>query len=85
MTGTRVLTARGPVVVGTVAGAVVVVAGAVVERVVRTIGAQAAPVSVTQHGVTLSRTTAERHGDGVAVGVASAHRLTPESSEYDAW
>lgn len=35
------------------------------------------PITVTQQGVTLRGSAAERHGDGVAVGVASAHRLTP--------
>ena len=76
MTGTRVLAAGSPVVVGTVAGAVVVVV-AVLEEV------HLAPVAVTQQGVTLGRTAAERHGDGVAVGVASTHRLTPVASTHD--
>ena len=57
MTGTRVLAAGRPVVVGAVAGAVVVVVGALVERVV--IAAHAASVAVTKHGLTLGRTAAE--------------------------
>ena len=76
MTGTRVLAAGRPVVVGAVAGAVVVVVGGVEEVAL-------APVAVTQQGVTLGRTAAERHGDGVAVGVASTHRLTPVASTQD--
>ena len=70
MTGTRVLAAGRPVVVGAVAGAVVVVVGGVEEVAL-------APVAVTQQGVTLGRTAAERHGDRVAVGIAPAHWLTP--------
>ena len=76
VTGTRVLAAGRPVVVGAVAGAVVVVVGGVEEVAL-------APVAVTQQGVTLGRTAAEWHGDGVAVGVASAHRLTPVASTHD--
>ena len=70
MTGTRVLTTAGAVVVRAVARAVVVMVRGVEEVAL-------APVTVTQQGVTLGRTAAERHGDGVAVGVTAAHRLAP--------
>jgi len=76
VTGTRVLTAGRPVVVGTVAGAVVVVVGGVEEVAL-------APVAVAQQGVALGGSTAERNGDGVAVGVASAHRLAPVATTHD--
>ena len=76
MTGTRVLAAGRPVVVGTVAGTVVVVVRGV-EKV------HLASVAVTQQGVTFLRTAAERHGDGVAVGIASAHRLAPGVVTHD--
>lgn len=76
MTGTRVLAAGRPVVVGAVTGAVVVVVGGVEEVAL-------APVAVAQQGVTLGGSAAERNGDGVAVGVASAHRLTPVAATHD--
>lgn len=84
VTGAGVLAAGGAVVVGSVAGSVVVVVAALEERVVRrTVGETAtdahttAAVAVTDEGVSLLRTATERHGDGVALGVATAHRLTP--------
>lgn len=83
VTGARVLAAGRPVVVGTVAGTVVVVVPALVERVVRAVCTQATPIAVAQQGVTLGGSAAERHGDGVAVGVASAHRLTPGVVTHD--
>ena len=82
--GTGVLTAGGAVVVRPVAGSVVVVVAALEERVVRrTVGETAADthaaaaIAVSEPGLSLSVTAAERHGDGVALGVATAHRLTP--------
>lgn len=76
MAGAGVLPARGPVVVGAVAGAVVVVVPRVEE-------VPLASVTVTDEGVTFGRTAAERHGDGVAGCVASAHRLTPVTATHD--
>lgn len=76
VTGTRVLAAGRPVVVRAVAGSVVVVVVGVEEVAL-------APVTVTQQGVAFGRSTPERHGDGVAVGVASAHRFTPVASTHD--
>ena len=75
VTGTRVLAAGGPVVIGTVAGAVVIVVGTLVERVVTSV--HITPVAVAQQSLTFGRTAAERHGDRVAVGIAPAHWLTP--------
>ena len=79
-----VLAAVGTVVVGSVARPVVVVVIALEERVVRrTVGETtadahtAAAVAIPDEGVSLLRTATERHGDGVALGVATAHRLTP--------
>ena len=84
MAGAGVLAAGGAVVVGSVAGSVVVVVVALEERVVRsTVGETAAnahttaAVAISDEGVSLLRTATERHGDGVALGVATAHRLTP--------
>lgn len=70
-----VLTAVGPVVVGTVAGAVVVV-------VLRVEEVDLAAVAVTQQGVAFRRSGSECHGDGVASCVAAAHRLTPVAHLY---
>lgn len=76
--GAGVLAAGGAVVVRSVAGSVVVVVVALEERVVRsTVGETAAAVAIPDEGVSLLRTATERHGDGVALGVATAHRLTP--------
>lgn len=83
MAGAGVLTAVGAVVVGSVAGSVVVVVVALEERVVRrTVGetaadAHTAAAAISDESVSLLRTATERHGDGVALGVATAHRLTP--------
>lgn len=84
VTGDGVLAARGTVVVRSVAGSVVVVVATPEERVVhRTVGETAADahttaaVAISDEGVSLLRTATERHGDGVALGVATAHRLTP--------
>ena len=75
MTGAGVLTAGGPVVVLAVAGAVVVVVRGVEE-------VHLAPVAVAQEGVTIGRPAPEGDGDGVAVGVASAHRLAPVAAHF---
>ena len=82
--GAGVLAAGGAVVVGSVAGSVVVVVATLKERVVRsTVGEPAADahaataVAIPEPGLSLSVTATERHGDGVALGVATAHRLTP--------
>lgn len=82
--GAGVLAAGGAVVVGSVAGSVVVVVATLKERVVRsTVGETAADahaataVAIPEPGLSLSVTATERHGDGVALGVATAHRLTP--------
>ena len=82
--GAGVLAAGGAVVVGSVAGSVVVVVVALEERVVRrTVGETAADahttaaVAVADEGVSLLRTATERHGDGVTLRVATAHRLAP--------
>ena len=84
MTGAGVLAAGGAVVVRPVAGSVVVVVVALEERVVRrTVGETVgdthttAAVVISDEGVSLLRTATERHGDGVTLGVATAHRLTP--------
>ena len=84
MTGAGVLAAGGAVVVRPVAGSVVVVVVAIEERVVRrTVGETAADthattaVAISDEGVSLLRTATERHGDGVALRVAAAHRLAP--------
>ena len=84
MAGAGVLAAGGAVVVGSVAGSVVVVVATLKERVVRsTVGETAADahaataVAIPEPGLSLSVTATERHGDGVALGVATAHRLTP--------
>lgn len=84
MTGAGVLAAGGAVVVRPVAGSVVVVVVALEERVVRrTVGETAADthttaaVAISDEGVSLLRTATERHGDGVALRVATAHRFTP--------
>ena len=87
--GASVLAAGGAVVVGSVAGSVVVVVVALEERVVRrTVGETAAnahttaAVAISDEGVSLLRTAAERHGDGVALGVATAHRLAPAALSH---
>ena len=84
VTGAGVLAAGGTVVVGSVAGSVVVVVVALEERVVRrTVGETVgdahttAAVTIPEPGLSLSVTAAERHGDGVALRVATAHRLAP--------
>lgn len=74
---TGVLTTGRPVVVGTIAGAEVVMIATLVERVMRSIGTHATLITITQQGLVLGRTATERHGDRVAVRVTSAHRLTP--------
>ena len=80
-----VLAAVGAVVVGSVAGSVVVVVVALEERVVRrTADAHtAAAVTISDEGVSLLRTATERHGDGVALRVAAAHRLAPPVLSHD--
>lgn len=85
-----VLAAVGAVVVGSVAGSVVVVVVALEERVVRrTVGETtadahtAAAVAISDEGVSLLRTATERHGDGVALRVAAAHRLAPPVLSHD--
>ena len=85
MAGTGVLTAGGAVVVGSV----VVVVATLKERVVRsTVGETAADthaataVAIPEPGLSLSVTAAERHGDGVALGVATAHRLAPAALSH---
>ena len=89
MAGASVLAAGGAVVVGSVAGSVVVVVVALEERVVRrTVGETAAnahttaAVAISEPGLSLSVTAAERHGDGVALGVATAHRLAPAALSH---
>ena len=85
MAGACVLTTRSTVVVGSVARPVVVVVGALEERVVRrTADAHtAAAVTISDEGVSLLRTATERHGDGVALRVAAAHRLAPPVLSHD--
>ena len=85
-----VLAAVGTVVVGSVARPVVVVVVALEERVVRrTVGETtadahtAAAVAISDEGVSLLRTATERHGDGVALRVAAAHRLAPPVLSHD--
>jgi hypothetical protein cdivTM_02526 len=85
-----VLAAVGAVVVGSVAGSVVVVVVALEERVVRrTVGESAADthttaaVTVTEPSLSLGVAATERHGDGVACGVATAHRLAPAALSHD--
>lgn len=85
-----VLAAVGAVVVGPVARPVVVVVVALEERVVRrTVGETtadahtAAAVAISDEGVSLLRTATERHGDGVALRVAAAHRLAPPVLSHD--
>lgn len=68
--GTGVLTAVGAVVVWPVAGSVVVVVRRVKE-------VDLTSIAISDEGVSLGRPAAERYGDRVACGVASAHRLTP--------
>ena len=87
--GTGVLAAGGAVVVRSVAGSVVVVVAALKERVVRrTIGETAADthaaaaIAVSEPGLSLSVTAAERHGDGVTLGVAATHRLAPAALSH---
>lgn len=87
--GAGVLAAGGAVVVGSVAGSVVVVVATLKERVVRsTVGETAADthaataVAIPEPGLSLSVTAAERHGDGVALGVATAHRLAPAALSH---
>ena len=81
---TSVLATGGTVVVRSVAGSVVVVVATLEERVVcSTVGETAADahttaaVAISDEGMSLLRTATERHGDGVALGVATTHRLTP--------
>ena len=88
--GASVLAAAGAVVVGSVAGSVVVVVVALEERVVRrTVGETAADahttaaVAISDESVSLLRTATERHGDGVALGAAAAHRLAPPVLSHD--
>ncbi len=88
--GAGVLTAVGAVVVGSVAGSVVVVVVALEEQVVRrTVGETAADahttaaVAISDEGVSLLRTATERHGDGVTLRVAAAHRLAPPVLSHD--
>lgn len=88
--GAGVLTAVGAVVVGSVAGSVVVVVVALEEQVVRrTVGETAADahttaaVAISDDGVSLLRTATERHGDGVTLRVAVAHRLAPPVLSHD--
>lgn len=76
MARASVLAARGAVVVGSVAGPVVIVVRGV-EKV------HLASVAVTEQGVAQGRTAAERHGDGIARGVAAAHRLAPVAISHD--
>ena len=85
-----VLAAVGTVVVGSVARPVVVVVVALEERVVRrTVGETtadahtAAAVAISDEGVSLLRIATERHGDGVALRVAAAHRLAPPVLSHD--
>lgn len=79
-----VLAAVGTVVVGSVARPVVVVVVALEERVVRrTVGETTAAVAISDEGVSLLRTATERHGDGVALRVAAAHRLAPPALSHD--
>lgn len=87
--GTGVLAAGGAVVVRPVAGSVVVVVAALEERVVRrTVGETAADthaaaaIAVSEPGLSLSVTAAERHGDGVTLGVAATHRLAPAALSH---
>lgn len=75
--GTSVLSSVLAVVVGAVAGSVVVVVPALMEQVVGTIRTQAAPVTIAEQGFPLGRAGPERDRDLVAVGVAAAHRLAP--------
>ena len=82
--GASILAPGGAVVVRPVAGSVVVVVVALEERVVRrTVGETVgdahttAAVTISEPGLSLSVTAAERHGDGVALRVATAHRLAP--------
>lgn len=70
VTGAGVLAAGRPVVVRPVAGAVVIVVGRVEE-------VHLAPVTIAQQGVAVGRAAPEGNGDGVAIGVAATHRLTP--------
>ena len=71
--GAGVLTTGSAVVVGSVARSVVVMVGAFGERVVRrTVGESAADTHAT-----------ERHGDGVARRVATAHRLAPAALSHN--
>ena len=88
--GAGVLAAGGAVAVRSVAGSVVVVVATLKERVVRrTVGETAADahttaaVAIPDKGVSLLRTATERHGDGVALGVATAHRLAPPVLSHD--
>lgn len=88
--GAGVLTAVGAVVVGSVAGSVVVVVVALEEQVVRrTVGETAADahttaaVAISDEGVSLLRTATERHSDGVTLRVAAAHRLAPPVLSHD--
>ena len=81
---TSVLATGGTVVVRSVAGSVVVVVATLEERVVcSTVGETAADahttaaVAISDEGMSLRRTATERHGDGVALGVATTPRLTP--------
>ena len=81
-----VLAAVGTVVVGSVARPVVVVVVSLEERVVRrTVGETTADaaVAISDEGVSLLRTATERHGDGVALRVAAAHRLAPPVLSHD--
>ena len=87
--GAGVLAAGGAVAVRSVAGSVVVVVATLKERVVRsTVGETAADahaataVAIPEPGLSLSVTAAERHGDGVALGVATAHRLAPAALSH---
>lgn len=88
--GAGVLTTGSAVVVGSVARSVVVMVGAFGERVVRrTVGESAADThataAVTVAEPSLSRSVAatERHGDGVARRVATAHRLAPAALSHN--
>lgn len=88
VTGAGVLAAGGAVVVGSVAGSVVVVIVTLEERVVRrTVGETAAAhttaaVAIPEPGLSLSVTAAERHGDGVTLGVAATHQLAPAALSH---
>lgn len=73
--GAGVLTTGSAVVVGSVARSVVVMVGAFGERVVRR--------TVGEPSLSRSVAAIERHGDGVARRVATAHRLAPAALSHN--